>query len=495
MEGVFLPDVPTITSPVPSYRSNLSENEQIPYWAREVAASLRHRPGVSRASSVISTRTKISTNTAREDACSVDLNIDGVYFRINRDGSRITTSEFRDTLPRYRPSLEVSGLNSGSGEEDQGQNGEDGQSVTTEMPDQRSEASHELLSPRLQHWSYDNHSGRLSSSPKSSLRPPTESRLSRNPSFTPGSETISVTKKRTVSENNALNVITIPRKPLDPGSRLHRRGGVRLPTLVTNLADGHQPRSLVGQNSAMNSSSPHCRYPHSADPTLGNDNHSFLERPHSPMFIGRNAPGLFPSPPRLPSSTRHPSLPDNPKTTFECSPTRLEEAYTDTYPPPPMESENDISMHYTRLIRTIDRDHRKVLHERDKEMATLRERLNEQDTVYRQQLRARDFIIDDLKSRIAHLETTTEARVEKACHSVEDVWENRWKDRDFHLMERMRRLEADLQLAVGRAVAERDNVWTKGWTTKYKQLIERLKEADQHPQHDLEQFDANLPTI
>lgn len=160
-----------------------------------------------------------------------------------------------------------------------------------------------------------------------------------------------------------------------------------------------------------------------------------------------------------------------------------------------MESENDISVHYTRLIRTIDRDHRKALHERDKDMAKLRERLNEQDTIYRQQLRGQDFIIDDLKSRLAHLESTTEARVEKACNAIEDIWESRWKDRDFHLMERMHRIETDAQAAVQRAVAERDKVWAKGWATKYKQLIGQLEEVSHISQSDMELFDANTPVM
>ena len=110
-----------------------------------------------------------------------------------------------------------------------------------------------------------------------------------------------------------------------------------------------------------------------------------------------------------------------------------------------MDTENDISLHYTRLMRKLDRDHRKALHLKDKELEKLRERVNEVDTVYRQELRARDFLIDDLKKRLEHLQESQEASVEKARNEVEDLWESSWKDRDFHLRERMRRIEEEVQ--------------------------------------------------
>lgn len=489
----YVPDVPFITSPVPSYRSNVSENEQIPLWAREVTTSLQDRQRASRASSIISTRTKISTNSAPEDARSIDLNIDGVYFRINRDGSRITTSDFRDTLPRYSPSFEAEVVNGDCSGHGHLQNRRNDRSATTEMAGHEAEPLRHLLPPRV--LSYQNSAEHPSTSQNSSASSVTETGLSRNLSFTPGKDMISVTKRRAVSQNDVPNSSTIPRKPVDSGSPLRRRNGVRLPTLITNLANDQQPQNGGAQHSAVSPMSPHHRYPHSADPTLGNDNHSFLRTPGSPMFIGRDAPGFFPPPPMIPNSTHPSSLSDDQTTVGAQSPARLEEGYAETYPPPPMESENDISVHYTRLIRTIDRDHRKALHERDKDMATLRERLHEQDTIYRQQLRGRDFIIDDLKSRLAYLETTTEATMEKACNAIEDLWEARWKERDFHLLERMRRMETDLQVAIQRAVAERDNAWAKGWATKYKQLIRRLEEADHLSQHEIEMFDENPPTM
>ena len=444
MEQSSLPRVPSITSPSPSYRSLLSENEHSPPWAREVAASLPSRQRVSRASSIISTRTKVSTSTALEEARSIDLNIGGFNFRINRDGSRITTSDFRDPLPRYSPTVDVEGVNGAWSGDGQGQN----------IRNDR------LRSKLSQHSSHHSSAEHPSGPQNSSARAMADTGLSRSPSFIRGKETISVAKKRAVSQNDVSSVAVIPRQPIGAMSPLRRRNGVRLPTLLTNLTTGDQrPGTLASSHPAPDSASPRCRYPRSADPTLGNDNHSFVQRPRSPVFIGRGSPELLTSPPMAPPSALPPPLLEDQPTVVASSPAIVEEGYAETYPPPPMESENDISLHYTRLIRTIDRDHRKALHERDKEMATLRERLNEQDTIYRQQLRGRDLIIEDLKSRLAHLETTTAVIVEKACGSVEDLWEKRWKERDFHLMERMRRMEVDLQAAV-RSVAAQDKMWT-----------------------------------
>lgn len=495
MEQLSILDLPVITSPVPSYRSHVEQNEQIPLWAEQVAASLQTRQAGSTASSVVSTRTKISTNTAQEDACSVDLSIAGLHYRINRDASRITSRGFPDTLPPYRPRLEAESANGGRGSDRQGQHGRGDRSVTTETADQRRETLHHLLFPETQHLGRRIPVNHLATPPNGISTSTTDMGLSRNLSFTPGKDKISVTKRRAVSQNDVPRISTIRRKPLEASARLHRRNGIRLPPLITNFTNVQQPRSVGGQGDALDSAAPHRRYPHSADPRLGHDSHSHFPAPPSPVFIGRHAPGLFPSPPMVPSSPRHPSTPDDQATIRAHSPATHEEGYADVYPPPPMDSENDISVHYTRLVRTIDRDHRQALHERDKDMAKLRERLNEQDTIYRQQLRARDFIIDDLKSRIAYLETATAATVEKACNSVEDIWESRWKDRDFHLTERMRRLEAELPVAVEKAVAARDKLWAKGWAIKYRQLMRRLEDAGQVPQHGAAGVDANPPVL
>ena len=121
-----------------------------------------------------------------------------------------------------------------------------------------------------------------------------------------------------------------------------------------------------------------------------------------------------------------------------------------------MDDENDISLHYARMMRTLDAAHRQAVHLKDKQISELREKLNEKDIVLRQQLRAKDFIIDDLKIRLCAREESVETLLEKARNQVEDLWESRWKHRDFHLRERMRRMEEDALRTVDRPGGEQD---------------------------------------
>ncbi|KMU76493.1 hypothetical protein CISG_01226 [Coccidioides immitis RMSCC 3703] len=150
---------------------------------------------------------------------------------------------------------------------------------------------------------------------------------------------------------------------------------------------------------------------------------------------------------------------DEPQILAPQSPARVEENHADGTTPPSMDSENDISIHYSRLIRNIDRDNRKALNLRDKELATMRVRLNELDQVYRKELKSRDFTIDDLRKRLQHLEEQMQSRIEKSQNEVEEQWESRWKLRDRHYMERMRRMELDFQKQLEQAVSDRDSEW------------------------------------
>ncbi|KAK5070632.1 hypothetical protein LTR64_000306 [Lithohypha guttulata] len=111
----------------------------------------------------------------------------------------------------------------------------------------------------------------------------------------------------------------------------------------------------------------------------------------------------------------------------------------------------EIGRYYHNLIRDMDREHRKKLHERDVELAQFRELLNNQDVVYRQQLRERDHTIESLKSQVSsanthmeglwkkylEVEEEVEARLEKARNEVEDVWEKRWKEYEALLRRKM----------------------------------------------------------
>lgn len=93
----------------------------------------------------------------------------------------------------------------------------------------------------------------------------------------------------------------------------------------------------------------------------------------------------------------------------------------------------EVSRYYNRIMRDMDREHRKRLHERDTELSRLRELLNDKDIVYRQQLRERDHLIDGLNDKITYrdvtinelkknaynLENDLQMRIEKARNETE----------------------------------------------------------------------------
>ncbi|KAK2746538.1 hypothetical protein FQN55_005524 [Onygenales sp. PD_40] len=320
-----------------------------------------------------------------------------------------------------------------------------------------------------------------------------EQRVFRTPSFNPGPERISVIpKRRSVSQGYIPDHMNPHyRNNKDANPRLRRRNGVRLPRLFTALSDGRFGSSPDQEQDAGP------QIIQSAGPSF---NTLRKKRSQSPIFTSRNptTPSGFPNHPYQSSSATHlspnnnstamdqrrPSLPTiypNLALAMPHSPAEIEESHADdtTARPPPMEDENDISIHYTRLIRSIDRDHRKALHARDQELAAMRERLNEIDQVYRTELRSRDFTIDDLRQRLEALQEGFTTGIEKAKNEVEDLWEMRWKHRDRHLMERMRRIEVESQVLVERAVAERDEEWAGEWAERNRLLLERLRVAEQ----------------
>lgn len=271
--------------------------------------------------------------------------------------------------------------------------------------------------------------------------------ISRNPSFTPGKENITVEKSRTLSQSNVPPKNT--RGFSDTAAQLKRRNGLRLPKLVTGLPVFHSPNSgssLTPGSGSGGGPSPSSHMSRSAGPTFaGNDN---IKPPSSPKFIGRGATGIFPSKSKT-SSTAPPTASTSvPSLLVPQSPVHLEENLLETSVPPPMDSPNDISIHYTRLIRSLDLSHRRALHARDTELGNMRERLNSIDLAYRKELKLRDTVIDNLMERVNALEsaveqesTRVEVAIEKARNEVEDLWEQRWKDKGRHLIEEFEQRE------------------------------------------------------
>jgi hypothetical protein len=500
------PLTPRIASPEPG-------TTEIPPWAREVAASLAPRP--SRASSIVSTRTRTSTTTLQDDAKSIDLNIGGRYFRISRDGSQITTSNYRDSLPPYP----LATTHEADDEADElsvhiDSPPVDGEEASIAMSSQsaglpsshtlgqrfadtfQAYLGHNILNPaevdipspvdRSDHYDPSTRPVpvRLGHQPREGLV--AGETLSRNRSYKTGEESITVARnesqRRSVSQND-LPVFSHPASSTSQQNgtqmspQLRRRNGVRLPSLMTGLLGDRRPvdRRHAGGDGAA-SASPLATATNSAGPTFSTDARGSAT-PSSPAYYGSNATGTFPLP-RVFTPVQTESTPSNSAAAGTPEDQQLA---------PPMDTENDISNHYTRMIRFIDRDHRRALHGRDKEMARLRERLNEVDIVYRQELRARDFLIEDLKQRLQHLEETSQAALEKARFEVEDIWESRWKDRDRHLVERMRRIEAEAQTAVEKALIERESIWK----ARYGELQRQTKVLPAEPERDPKSL--NLP--
>ena len=453
----------------------------VPPWMRDIAPSgARH----SRASSLVSTRTKFSTTTL-DDARSIDIHVGGQYFRIARDGSRITD----DAPPPYSdPTAASTLLNQLPTSPSRTPTGPSHFDRRTAGPPARGSMGYRGGRTRGT-GSYDRYFGdndddddddeteEGTATPRSSspvLRQPSRLRANildpsevdmpspvddetseipgRELSYKKGQENLTIApearKLRTVSQNDLLTPSSRARGVTSP---LKRRNGVRLPTLITDSFDERLRAGSSVPNAVPSRSGEHPRVTRSAGPILITSYGG--EVPQSPTFIGRNAQAVFPVPPPKDYKQKGRDLGTLPGSVSTASTSNIfgtadEISSPDHTLPLAMDSENDISLHYAGIMRTLDRNHRKALHLKDKELEKLRERLIEVDTVYRQQLKARDFIIDDVKKRLETLQENTEIIVEKARNQVEDLWESRWKDRDFHLRERMRRIEEDAQRKV-----------------------------------------------
>ena len=402
-----LPPTPNPTSPVPSF-SDFQEN-YVPPWMRD-AASTASTTRHSRASSIVSTLTRFTT-TSIDDARStrsIDIQVGGQNFRIARDASKITSEapppytaaetrpaspiakEVRRRVPIHTPTSDTSS---------------DG---STHIPPLRPRVVTTLGANILDPTEVDipspvgDDDTTPPSTPRISTRNSDRADYSINPLRIDSQETLS----RTVTVR--------PYKSSGP----RQRSDLPLLSATSNALEmqGMRPRSTqLKMWQTM-----------SADDLLLAHPEQRLEEP---QVVGGQADGVLTGTARLRSDSGYSGEED--------SSNHDERSET-----PSMDSENDISLHYARMIRFVDKQHRRALHARDKEMEQLRNRLAELDTVYRQQLKAKDFIIEDLKKRLDYIEDSMDAKLERARNEVEDLWERRWKDRDFHLRERMSRLES-----------------------------------------------------
>lgn len=199
-------------------------------------------------------------------------------------------------------------------------------------------------------------------------------------------------------------------------------------------------------------------------------------------------------------------------TTSEHSPSLAAASLERLSTSPASEPENALSIHYGRVVRTIDQNHARELahitreHEREKahlvnehrrEKAHLineRERAlaavrHEIDQAYRKEWKVRNREVEKFREEanarvasleaerkdlaIAHAAIVAQLRqdasdqvlalveahalaTDKARNAIEDLWEGRWSDRDRLSAEEAKRLELENQRRLEKAVAQRD---------------------------------------
>lgn len=434
----------------------------VPHWIRELnnTAVGRH----SRASSIVSTRTRFSTTTLQDDARSINISVAGQYFRINRDGSRVTV----DAPPPYSgPTqaniVEVVAL--------------DPLSPTPVHQDQTipaddSDSEDGSRTPRsIIDVSLDNHFFTGLQGDEQSVR----SARPEYPIHQLSSATIVghvrdsallPTEDDSIDDDDRQDGIFVMQQTSDavanlpPGDQL-----VQAVSSPSQSAGSKQRTWVVGTMNPMSASSstssPIC--PHvPLLQRIGLSRSTSRAQPSLPAMTGSQEELPQPSLGALHQSLSRTSGPAfAPVDTESQSSTQLDVAHSPSdegknrsHSPLSVDTENEMNMHYAKMMRKLDYEYRKALHLKDKELADMRVRLHEKDTVLRQQVRAKEFMIDDLKQRLHAFEENLESMLQKARNQVEDLWESRWKDRDFHLRERMKRIEDEAQRRIDQLRAE-----------------------------------------
>jgi len=438
----------TVTTPVSlSRRSSISVSDANFRRGGESTSASTPRP--SRASSIISTHTKTSIITL-DAPQSIDVLLGRENFRIAREGSLIDISRddtpappydahFIPAIPQDQLDASETAYQRSTFADDDVQPPATAYNSTFTSRYHREKYSGSLHS--IDHRDRDNTSSQLivfdEQETDSARSPLVEvAGVNRSPSYNPGRESLSVSWRRTSSSSAA----TEDSSPTT-GAKLQRRNGVRLKLVTRTSGEGFglvssplTPGSAVSSSSARSGSTP------SAGRTPVRKDH--ISENNSPIFVGKGAPGLFPTVAQEKADDRNKQLPGiniSPE-----NPSKLDDVFVDSVPPPSMDTEDEIRIHYNRLLRTIDRNYRIELHARDEDMSKLRERINEMDQVYRSELRARDQEMEDrlqagdkelneLRERIRVLERNDQAALDTARNEAEVMWEMVWRGRDRHI--------------------------------------------------------------
>lgn len=196
---------------------------------------------------------------------------------------------------------------------------------------------------------------------------------------------------------------------------------------------------------------------------------------------------------------------------------------------PPSDSENALSMHYSRVVRTIDGNQAQEIqrlteeHERElmacrneiqhltdaheKQLAAMR---HEIDQAYRKEWKAKNREVEKIREeantlvatleieverlitthedtvlrmqyetseQIMRLEKAHEVAIDKARNAIEDLWETRWSDRTHIVKEEAHMACLDKERELQKALARRDEEWIKELSSRRPDLLDDLKEV------------------
>lgn len=196
---------------------------------------------------------------------------------------------------------------------------------------------------------------------------------------------------------------------------------------------------------------------------------------------------------------------------------------------PPIDSENALSMHYSRVVRTIDvnqaQEIQRLTQEHEREVNACRDEIqhlaevhekklaamrHEIDQAYRKEWKAKNREVEKIREeanigvatlemevqrlitthedtvlrmqhetseQIMRLEEGHEVALDKARNAIEDIWEGRWSDRTRIVKEEAHLAGLNSQRELEKAVANRDEEWVRELSSRRPDLLDDLKDA------------------
>ena len=258
--------------------------------------------------------------------------------------------------------------------------------------------------------------------------------------------------------------------------------------------------SVVSTGTRFSISTLPAEEPSQVEGLLGRLNHASAFRPRSVMSTSSYDQ---PAPPYESRSVTETPIVPAIQQDFESS-GRSTANLEDSTQSPTISPENSLSMHYSRVVRTIDQNHsnqmRRLKEAHQEELGATR---NAIDQTYRKELKAKAYEVEKMREEMASLSAMHEANVarlqreaieqatdqaeshriamEKACNAIEDLWEARWSERmrlaadevsqankDFQT-KRAKTLDREEQEKL-KAIKERDEAWAREIAKRHPNL-------------------------